>query len=232
MSKKKVLVTGSRGRMGQEILSLLKENSLLELGYELDRQAGKASFPPHLDVDVVIDFSSLELFREGLLWSVQNGVPFVSGTTGLCDQDYRELDRAARSIPVLWSANMSLGVNVLLELLKKMRALSAYDFQVEEFHHNKKLDKPSGTAVMIQDKLENTLGRKLPEPLSGRGGGIFGIHKVWVMAEEELLVFEHTALNRRIFARGAIGCASWLLKQKAGLYGVSDMLDLGEMAGK
>ncbi|MBK7845322.1 MAG: hypothetical protein IPJ71_16845 [Bdellovibrionales bacterium] len=85
---------------------------------------------------------------------------------------------------------------------------------------------------MIQDKLENTLGRKLPEPLSGRGGGIFGIHKVWVMAEEELLVFEHTALNRRIFARGAIGCASWLLNQKAGLYGVSDMLELREAAGK
>jgi 4-hydroxy-tetrahydrodipicolinate reductase len=232
MSKKKVLVTGSRGRMGQEILSSLKENSHLELGYELDRQTHKACFPPHLDVDVVIDFSSLELFREGLSWSVQNGVPFVSGTTGLCDQDYRDLASAARSIPVLWSANMSLGVNVLLELLGKMGALSAYDFQVEEFHHNKKLDKPSGTAVMIQDKLEKTLGRKVPEPLSGRGGGIFGIHKVWVMAEEELLVFEHTALNRRIFARGAISCASWLLNQKAGLYGVSDMLGLRETAGK
>lgn len=227
MRKKKVLISGSRGRVGRELVALLGDHHVLELGGEVDRHSEHKSFLGLKDIDVAIDFSSLALFREALKWAVESRTPFVSGTTGLSDSDRKALEGAARTIPVLWSANMSLGVNLLLELFGKLKFLSDYDFQVEEFHHRHKVDHPSGTALLLQEKLEEVLERKLPEPLSGRGGGIFGIHKIYMMAEEEFLVFEHTALNRRIFARGALSCASWLLDQKPGLYKVRDMMEFG-----
>ncbi|MCB0361153.1 MAG: 4-hydroxy-tetrahydrodipicolinate reductase [Bdellovibrionales bacterium] len=229
--KIKVLVSGSQGRMGKEILSLLSKHKKLELGGQMDFKlpgVDLSFLPPGSEIGVVVDFSSLEYFRKSLAWAVEKKVPFVSGTTGLSDKDREELSRSARMIPILWSGNMSLGLNVLLQLLGKVQALKSYDFQVEEFHHNKKIDSPSGTALMLQNQLEKTLERKLPEPLSGRGGGIFGIHKIWIMGEEETLVLEHTALNRRIFARGALSCASWLVDQSPGLYGIEHMVGMGD----
>ena len=119
---------------------------------------------------------------------------------------------------------MSLGVAVLTEALEVFSKISQYDFQIEEFHHNRKKDRPSGTAKSLQEKLEHSVGRKLPEPVSIRGGGIFGVHKVHAMAEEEHLVFEHIALNRAVFARGAVEAAQWLCSKKKGFYSMRDVL--------
>lgn len=228
MKKVSVVLAGASGRMGQEIKLVLEERAAFASVLEVDRKGKCKQFKAlKAQPGVVIDFSSPELFREGLAWAVENEVPFVSGTTGITDQDQVSLKKAAKQIPVLWSANMSMGINFLLSLLPQLKALEGYDIQVEELHHRHKKDSPSGTAKMLQNQLTTSLKRKLPEPVAIRGGGIFGIHKVWVMDEEEVLVFEHTALNRRIFARGAARCAEWIVGKKPGLYQVLDVLAAG-----
>ena len=185
------------------------------------------SFPVKSEIDVVIDFSSPELFRKTLKWATENKVPMVSGTTGITEEDLATLKVSSKIIPILWSANMSPGLNLLLELIPKLAVLEDYDFQVEEFHHKHKLDRPSGTAKMLQEELKVHLKKEIPEPMVGRGGGIFGIHKVWMMTDEEYLIIEHTALNRKIFARGALRCAEWLINQSSGLYKMRDMMGFG-----
>jgi 4-hydroxy-tetrahydrodipicolinate reductase len=231
--KLKVGLVGASGRMGQEITEILKTKNNLELHLAVCRSASLAEFaytratpscPEAKEVDIWIDFSSPELLKKLLSVASKNRTPIVSGTTGLAPTDQAALKRAAKNIPVLWASNMSLGVAVLTEALNVFSRISNFDFQIEEFHHNRKKDKPSGTAKSLQEKLESAVGRKLPEPLSIRGGGIFGVHKVHAMAEEEHIVFEHMALNRAVFARGAVEAALWLCSKKKGFYSMRDVL--------
>jgi 4-hydroxy-tetrahydrodipicolinate reductase len=119
---------------------------------------------------------------------------------------------------------MSLGVAALAKAIQSLETLKNFDFQVEEFHHSKKKDSPSGTAIFLQSKLEKTVGKKCPHPLSIRGGGIFGVHKIYAMSENEVLCFEHTALNRKLFADGAVTAAIWISSQKKGLYDIQDLI--------
>jgi len=231
--KLKVGLVGASGRMGQEITEILKTKTDMELHLAVCRSASLAEFaytrptpncPEAKEVDIWIDFSSPELLKKLLSVAMKNKAPVVSGTTGLTAADHAALKRAAKSIPVLWASNMSLGVAVLAEALEVFSRIRSFDFQIEEFHHNRKKDRPSGTAKSLQEKLEKAVGRKLPEPLSIRGGGIFGIHKIHAMAEEEHIVFEHMALNRAVFARGAVEAAQWLCSKKKGFYSMRDVL--------
>ncbi len=231
--KLKVGLVGASGRMGQEITEILKTKSGLELHLAVCRSASLAEFaytratpncPEAKDVDIWIDFSSPELLKKLLSVASKNKKPVVSGTTGLAPMDQAALKRAAKNIPVLWASNMSLGIAVVTEALKVFSRISKFDFQIEEFHHNRKKDAPSGTAKSLQEGLEKAVGRKLPAPLSIRGGGIFGIHKIHAMAEEEHIVFEHMALNRAVFARGAVEAAQWLCSKKKGFYSMRDVL--------
>lgn len=237
--KLKVGLVGASGRMGQEITEILQEasgknkESQFELYLAICRTSALAEFiftretpvcKEAADVDVWIDFSSPETLADLLKVAKKNKTPVVSGTTGLSEAQFRSLKQAAVTIPVLWSSNMSLGVAVLTEALEVFKHIRQFDFQIEEFHHNRKKDKPSGTAKSLQAKLENVVGRKLPEAVAIRGGGIFGIHKVHAMSEEEHIVFEHTAMNRAVFARGAVQAAQWLCSQKKGYYQMRDVL--------
>lgn len=234
MKKKlKVGLVGASGRMGQEIAEILKSNAAFELHLAVCRTTSLAEFAytrpsPQCaeakEVDIWIDFSSPELLKKLLAIAVKNKTPIVSGTTGLTPLDQKALKKASASIPILWASNMSLGVAVLTEALEVFSRIRQFDFQIEEFHHNRKKDRPSGTAKSLQERLENVVGRELPEPLSIRGGGIFGIHKVHAMADEEHIVFEHMALNRAVFARGAVEAAHWLCSQKKGFYSMRDVL--------
>lgn len=234
MKKKlKVGLVGASGRMGQEIAEVLKTNNDFDLYLAVCRQASLAEFAytcstplcsEAKEVDIWIDFSGPEVLKTLLSVAVKHGTPLVSGTTGLSMADHKALKRASLKIPVLWASNMSLGVAVLTEALAVFSKIRQFDFQIEEFHHNRKKDNPSGTAKTLQESLEKHVGRKLPPPVSIRGGGIFGIHKVHAMAEEEHLVFEHTALNRAVFARGAVEAAHWLGSQKKGFYSMRDVL--------
>ena len=227
----KIGVFGSGGRMGQEILSVIKEvtgeNAFLALDFKKQNVAAHSIVsdfknPLCLQVQVWIDFSSAEGFSEIYQFCKKNKVALVSGTTGLSKVQLKEMDSPA--FPLLWSPNMSLGINVLLKALNSLESIEGFDFQIEEFHHRYKKDKPSGTAILLQNQLEKVVGKKLEKPLSIRGGGIFGIHKVWAMSDDETITFEHQVLNRRVFAKGAVKAAQWLTKQKNGLYSLQDLL--------
>lgn len=225
----KVLLTGAAGRMGQEIVELAKSDSQIQIVLKVDRP-GKgdfASLPSSgaRPADVVVDFSAPEFLRDILNWCLQTKTPIVSGTTGLIDTDYELLKKVSHTVPVLWSANMSMGIALVAQLLKSFGAVAdEFTFQIEEVHHHRKVDAPSGTALYLQRELEAAVDKTVSPPLSIRGGGVFGIHKIWVMGEEETITIEHTALNRRVFARGALRAAQWLATQSPGLYTVNDAL--------
>ena len=219
--------------MGQEISRLLRDQDRLEASVGIDRHLKAEGFQkilPQLSepgaeaADLWIDFSTASAFDEILDFCVRTKKPLVSGTTGLSDTQKQKLESAAREIPILWASNMSLGVAVLNEALKLFGKLKGFDFQIEEIHHNRKLDKPSGTAITLQETLKAAVKTSVPEPLAIRGGGVFGVHKAWAFSDEELLMFEHQALNRAVFARGALRAADWLSDRKAGLYRMQDVL--------
>lgn len=223
MKKIKIGLMGSAGRMGQEITTVINANPRCELSYAPLRgekwDAKKAAA-----VDVWIDFSSPEALKDVLKRATENKTPVVCGTTGFSKKEKELLKQYSKKIPVLWSSNMSLGVAVLNEALKAFSAISHFDFQIEEIHHNRKKDRPSGTALTLQENLEKAVDKKLPEALAIRGGGVFGVHKIFAMSDEEVLTFEHTALNRTVFAKGSVQAAEWLAKQKPGLYQIRDVL--------
>lgn len=224
MKKLKIGVVGASGRMGQEIVKIVSASKEAEVFFAVTRQQNiqdkKSS-----EVDVWIDFSSLQMMPDVFKIAAKNGTPVVCGTTGIGPKEKALLKKYSQNIPVLWASNMSMGIAVLNEALKVFKAVSSFDFQIEEIHHNKKKDSPSGTAVTLQQNLERVVGRKLPQPLSVRGGGVFGDHTILAISDEEFIKFEHRALNRTVFAKGAVRAALWLAKQrKPGLYEISDVL--------
>jgi 4-hydroxy-tetrahydrodipicolinate reductase len=219
----RVAVFGASGRMGQEVVELLNTSKNMVLGLEINRQTKlqKSSFQ---NIDVMIDFSLATSFQKALKLAVEHGLPLVSGTTGLSPADQKALKEASNKIPILWAPNMSLGVAAVTEALEIFGSLLDFDFQIEETHHRLKKDKPSGTALYLQKKLESVVGRKLPPPLALRGGGVFGIHQIHALGDNETIVFEHRALNRKLFADGALKAARWLVQQKKGLFELRDIL--------
>jgi 4-hydroxy-tetrahydrodipicolinate reductase len=178
--------------------------------------------------EVMIDFSQPALTAEVAQWCARTKTPLVSGVTGLSEAHKAALKLASIEAPVLWSANMSLGVAVMARMLKEMAHLEGFDFQVEELHHKHKKDKPGGTALFLQNRLQEVAPTPLPDPVAIRGGGIFGVHRVLAMGDEEVITIEHTALNRRVFARGALRAATWLMNMSPGLYQMSDILSFSD----
>lgn len=221
MKKLKIGLLGSTGRMGTEISRLVEASREVEISLAPKKksQLKSADFKK---VDVWIDFTLPEAFEQNLKMAVESQKAFVCGTTGLSTQQYKLLASAAKKIPVLWASNMSIGVAVLNRALEAFSAISDFDFQIEEIHHIHKKDKPSGTAITLQKNLEKVVKRNLPHPLSIRGGGVFGVHKIFAMSAEEVVTFEHTALNRGVFAKGAVKAAMWLAGKKPGLYSIED----------
>jgi 4-hydroxy-tetrahydrodipicolinate reductase len=233
MKKKKIAVVGASGRMGQEIAQMLLQSKDLEPTLGIVRSgeaklfkttAKDLSAKNFAGIDAIIDFSSVEAFSKVLNFAKVQQIPLVSGVTGLSTAQHKELSKVAKAIPVLWAPNMSLGVAALSEALKALSGVAHFDFQIEEFHHSRKKDKPSGTAIHLQKTLEKAVGKKCPEPVSVRGGGIFGIHKIYAMSENEVIEMGHTALNRKLFAEGSLEAARWLISKKPGLYELGDIL--------
>lgn len=217
----RLAIVGAQGRMGKQI-QLLAEASGFQIVAEFN-QDEKWRTQPEI-VDVVVEFSSAKGLKHALKWCLLHKKPLVSGTTGLKGSELAELRAAAKKIPILHSANMSLGVAVMAKMLEQFQALGDWDFQVDEVHHNQKKDRPSGTALLLDQRLSQTLKRKLPTPNSIRGGGVPGIHQVWAMGPEEVLVLQHTAFDRKVFARGALKAARWLFdKAQPGLYDITDL---------
>jgi 4-hydroxy-tetrahydrodipicolinate reductase len=233
-NKINIAVFGAGGRMGQEIAKSVRDYGNLVPALGIDRLGKCEGFKlirKELDskdfksIDVLIDFSAAAAFSSVVKFCKDNQIKLVSGTTGISEKDRKALAAAAKKTAVLWAPNMSLGVATLEKALEALSSLKHFDFQIEETHHRYKKDKPSGTGLLLQKKLESVVGRKLQEPLAIRGGGVFGVHQIHVLGESETLVFEHRALNRRLFADGAVAAAAWMAKQKPGLYELKDILN-------
>lgn len=221
MAAKRFAICGFSGRMGSAIRNMQSEFSG-EVEFVDFREANSQS------VSAVIDFSNPEAFEEVMEFCRSRTVPLVSGTTGLSDGQKAEIKTLAETVPVLWDANMSLGIQWLLSALEKVATLPGdFNIQVEETHHKHKKDAPSGTAIEIQKVLQANRRENLPEPLSIRGGGVFGQHKVIMMGEEEVIVFDHNVLSRKVFARGALTAALWLIGQPSGFYRMRDLFNAG-----
>jgi 4-hydroxy-tetrahydrodipicolinate reductase len=230
---------GASGRMGQALLRLAGERGDLvvvaAVGRSLSADAtGLVRTPPlpYLaaadltdapSFDVAIDFSLPAGFDAILGLCLQRGAAFVSGTTGLEPAQHAALNHAAADIPVLWSANFSLGIAILSELVERAAAaLSGWDCDIVEAHHTRKLDAPSGTALALGELAER--GGAQPRYASLRAGDIVGEHLVQFATAGERIELIHRATDRDIFARGALHAAARLAGRPAGVYRVRDLL--------
>lgn len=222
----RILLSGSEGKMGGALKDLILKDEHLKLEVSFDKKSLVSGFEAleTKNIDAVLDFSSPELFSKMLFWAKTNGIPLISGTTGLSQEMRAEMKECSQEIPLFWASNMSFGVALLMEVLKIFsKCREEFDFQIEEIHHKHKKDQPSGTALSLQEKLHSVVQKNLPKVLSVRGGGVYGIHKVWALAEGETLSFQHTAMNRKIFAQGALKAVKWTVSQKPGFYGMEDL---------
>lgn len=229
MKKTNVIVSGCTGRVGQELIQLLNLNSKTDFifGFGSKTKSAEviAKFKSAPANTVVIDFSTPQGLSRTTNLCLNYKIPLVSGTTGLTSKQHKELKSLSKKVPVLWSPNMSRGVNLFLKMISALgQQLETYDLMLEDKHHIRKKDSPSGTAKLIAQAVREQVKTKAMPIESTRGGGIIGIHKLWLMGEEETLTIEHTATNRAVFARGAIDAAIWLQNKSPKVYSFQDFL--------
>ena len=264
----RIIVCGVGGRMGGAVVRAIQQSANFELAGAIDKQgsprlgkdAGEVSAAAHLGIAitdsidavlkpnaVIIDFTNPQASMGFLRSAAKRRTPIVLATTGFSPKQQAEIKRLARRTPTLLSANMSLGVNVLVSLLNKAAKMLGDDYDVEiiEAHHRFKKDAPSGTALALGRSVANALkrdldrvaingrkgivgerGRKEISLLSVRAGDIVGDHTVIFGGIGERLEFIHRAHSRDTFAHGALRAAQWLAKKKPGLYSMQDMLGL------
>jgi 4-hydroxy-tetrahydrodipicolinate reductase len=252
----RVAVTGVAGRMGKALREAIAARDDMVLAAAVERQ-GHELMGQKLDgvrvrdwveealgeVDVVIDFSTSDATARYADQAAAEGVPFVSGTTGLDDRARAALRRAAERIPVLWAPNMSVGVNLLFRLVElAARALGPeYDPEIIEIHHRYKVDAPSGTAMRLAEILRDVRQANLIFGREGapgvrprnevgvhavRAGDIVGDHTVLFAAQGERLELTHRVHSRSTLAEGALRAAKALTTRPPGLYSMADVLDL------
>ena len=245
----KVIINGYSGTMGQVLTECVADDEELELvagispkHHDVDGFNTYSSFADvKEDSDVVIDFSN-PLALDGILeYCLKTKTPVVLATTGYNDEEMEKIHEAAKQIPVFLSFNMSLGVNILLKLVKEAaKNLANFDIEIIEKHHNKKVDSPSGTAVMIANAVKEI--REQSEFIYGRhgrtgkrqqnevgihavrGGTIVGEHSAIFAGNDEILEINHSARSKNVFAEGAIAAAKYLVNQEPGFYNMDDML--------
>jgi len=219
-----IVITGYKGRMGGHIAKLVDEASDMTLAGGADIDA------PLKDIiekaDVVIDFTQASAAPENAELAAEMGKPIVIGTTGLTDEQLARVKKASERIPVIHAPNMSLGVNVLFHMINTAASTLGEEFKIEinETHHTKKLDSPSGTAKRMQEVA--SAGGRTVNVHAFREGDVVGDHSISFDGPEEILEIKHHAKTRKLFARGAVTAARWIVGKKPGLYDMSDVLGL------
>lgn len=245
----KVIVNGYSGTMGQVLTKCISDDEEMELvagvspkHHDVDEFNTYSSFNDIKEnADVVIDFSN-PLALDGILeYCLKTKTPVVLATTGYNDEEMEKIHEAAKQIPVFLSFNMSLGINILLKLVKEAaKNLGNFDIEIIEKHHNKKVDSPSGTAVMIANAVKEIreqsefiygrhgrTGKRQPNEVgihAVRGGTIVGEHSAIFAGNDEILEINHSARSKNVFAEGSIAAAKYLVNQQPGFYNMDDML--------
>lgn len=248
----KIIITGCNGRMGQMITDIVKEDEDAAIVAGVDIVNNRDNdYPVFTDIsdcdipaDVIIDVSSANGIEERMDYAVDKHIPAVVCSTGLSDSQLAYVKEASKKVAVLKSANMSLGINLLMKLVKeaaKKLADNGFDIEIVEKHHNQKLDAPSGTALALADSINEELGdryeyvydrsqvrkKRGKEELgisAVRGGTIVGIHDVIFAGTDEVITLSHTAYSRAVFAKGSVVAAKFLKDKDAGYYDMADVL--------
>ena len=245
----RILLNGMCGFMGNEVLKLCKENYLdCQVVCGVDafvKEQGeipcfKSFDQVNIDADCIVDFSHHSLTKDLLNFAVSKNLPLVLCTTGHTEEEKQAIFNASKQIPIFYSANMSVGVCLLVELAKKVAiSMPNADIEIIEKHHNRKVDAPSGTALMFYDALKEV--RKDATAVMGRSGqskrtkeeigihslrmaNVVGEHQVIVATANQTITLKHEAHNRGLFAEGALTASVYLVKQGVGLYNMQNML--------
>ncbi len=248
----KAIMHGCNGRMGHVIVDLAANDDNIEIVAGIDAYGeNNYSFPVFdsidkcdVDADVVIDFSNASAIDGLLKACAEKKLPVVLCTTGLSKEQLEEVNKASEKTAILKSANMSVGINMLMKVLKEISPIldaAGFDIEIVEKHHNQKLDAPSGTALALADSVNESLSEKCeyvydrsdrrmkrPKKEIGisavRGGTIVGDHDVIFAGTDEVITLSHRAYSRSVFAKGAIEAAKFLAGKEAGMYDMSDVI--------
>jgi 4-hydroxy-tetrahydrodipicolinate reductase len=223
----RVLLVGAAGRMGKTIVDLAKDDPNIEIVAQCD--IGDAIGSAMTKSNVVIDFSHPDAIDEICRTALQDQRPLVIGTTGHSAEQRAAIERVARSIPVVFASNFSVGVNTLFALARSAAETLGLEFNVEiiETHHQTKKDAPSGTAKTLANILRKVRNANADIPIhSIREGDVVGEHTVFFLGPNERLEMTHRAGSRKIFARGALRAAKWIMGKPPGLYSMQDVLGL------
>lgn len=249
----KAIMHGCNGKMGQVISGLVKEDDVIEIVAGIDKFTGIENPYPvftslaecDVQADVVIDFSNAAAVDELLDVCVEKTLPVVLCTTGLSEEQLAKVKEAGEKVAVLRSANMSLGVNLLIKLLKdaaKVLAPAGFDIEIVEKHHNQKIDAPSGTALMLADAMCEEIEKPMKYEYDRhskrekrtkneigihavRGGTIVGEHEIIFAGRDEIITLSHSARSKEIFAVGAVNAAVYMNGKGAGLYDMKELID-------
>lgn len=248
----RLIMHGCNGKMGQVITRIVKEDPDMEIVAGIDKYTGIANEYPVYDeiekcdveADALIDFSNAAAVDQLLVYCTAKKLPVVLCTTGLSQEQLKKVEDASKETAVLRSANMSLGVNLLMKILKdaaRVLAPEGFDIEIVEKHHNRKVDAPSGTAIALADSVNEALDeaytytydrskeRKARDSReigisAVRGGTIVGEHEVIFAGEDEVIEFKHTAYSKTLFAKGAVAAAKYIAGKPAGRYDMSDVI--------
>lgn len=247
----KIIITGANGKMGKVIQSVISGRDDCEVVAGVDlNTVSDGSFPIYTSIsdvkekaDVVIDFTNPVLLDGLLEYSKNTGTPLVIGTTGYDEKQKNQIKEAAKSCPIFFTYNMSIGINLMASLAKKAAEVLGDDFDIEivEKHHNQKIDAPSGTALMLADAVCDVIDHPMKYEYdrhskrekrtkneigmhSVRGGTIVGEHEIIFAGRDEIITLSHSARSKEIFAVGAVNAAVFMAGKSAGLYDMSELI--------
>ena len=247
----RMLLNGCNGKMGKVISDMAKESTTISIVAGVDRNSSNLSYPCYssileceIDIDVILDFSRPDSLDGLCKYSKEKNIPIIFCTTGYSTEQLSIINSLSTEVPVFHSANMSIGVNIVNNILKGISNMLYKDFDIEiiEKHHNQKVDAPSGTALLLANTIKDSideetiftkgrdgLSKRQPNEIgihAIRGGNIVGDHEVIFAGKGECIEIKHTAISRDVFAIGALKACEYIYGKDKGLYSMDDVVNM------
>ena len=247
----KILLNGCNGKMGKVISEMAKESTTVLIAAGVDKNSSNLDYPCYnsieeceSQIDVILDFSRPEALDSLCQYSKERNVPIIFCTTGFSNEQICKIHSLSEEIPVFYSANMSIGVNVVNNILKSISNMLYKDFDIEviEKHHNQKVDAPSGTALLLANTIKNSIeeettlvngrhgiSKRQPNEIgihAIRGGNIIGDHEIIFAGKGECIEIKHTAISREVFAVGALKACEYIYGKQKGLYSMDNVVNM------
>ncbi|OFI06124.1 4-hydroxy-tetrahydrodipicolinate reductase [Clostridium acetireducens DSM 10703] len=245
----KIILNGCNGKMGKVISETVKKFENLSIVAGIDKNTSSVDYPVfsnikdcNIDADVLLDFSRPDSLKNLMDYAKLKNIPLIICTTGHSDEQLKEIENFSKELAIFRSANMSIGINVINNILKNISNLlyNNYDIEIIEKHHNQKVDAPSGTALLLANTIKNSIkeetsfiygregsSKKVHNKIgihAIRGGSIVGEHEVIFAGQGETIEIKHTAISREVFAVGALKACEFMYNKAPGLYCMDDII--------